>query len=122
MPNAGLADRNRPAGGKPPAFFFLWAVGTALVLFILLDNLRPPEQQYLVRFSVSMIEHYQADVSEPLGEKGVNPCRFNPSCSRYARTALLRHGFLKGGTLSVWRILRCNPFYGNPPINEPVPQ
>jgi len=97
-------------------------VGTALILFMLLDNLRPPEQQCLVRLSVSMIARYQVDVSGPLGEKGVHPCRFEPSCSRYARTALLRHGFLKGGALSVWRILRCNPFYGDPPIHDPVPE
>ena len=37
-------------------------------------------------------------------------CRFAPSCSAYGREALLRHGALKGTLLTVWRVLRCNPF------------
>lgn len=36
-------------------------------------------------------------------------CRFQPSCSAYAREALLRHGAIKGTLLAAWRILRCNP-------------
>jgi hypothetical protein len=37
-------------------------------------------------------------------------CRFTPSCSVYAITAIERFGALKGGFLSVKRIARCNPF------------
>lgn len=37
-------------------------------------------------------------------------CRFQPTCSAYAREALSKHGFLKGLALSVWRIARCHPF------------
>jgi hypothetical protein len=37
-------------------------------------------------------------------------CRFEPSCSAYARDALLTHGSAKGTILAVWRVLRCNPF------------
>ena len=36
-------------------------------------------------------------------------CRFEPSCSHYAREALLRHGAVKGTALAIWRVLRCNP-------------
>ncbi|MHC4973124.1 MAG: membrane protein insertion efficiency factor YidD [Planctomycetota bacterium] len=36
-------------------------------------------------------------------------CRFEPSCSRYARDALLTHGAFKGTALAAWRVLRCNP-------------
>jgi putative membrane protein insertion efficiency factor len=36
-------------------------------------------------------------------------CRFEPSCSQYARDALLTHGACKGTALAVWRVLRCNP-------------
>lgn len=36
-------------------------------------------------------------------------CRFTPSCSEYARLAILRYGAVKGGLKAVWRILRCNP-------------
>lgn len=37
-------------------------------------------------------------------------CKYYPSCSSYAVTALKKHGALKGTVLAVWRILRCNPF------------
>ncbi|MDR0804360.1 MAG: membrane protein insertion efficiency factor YidD [Oscillospiraceae bacterium] len=37
-------------------------------------------------------------------------CRFNPSCSEYALTAITRFGFWKGGWLAFRRVCRCNPF------------
>lgn len=54
---------------------------------------------YLVRF-------YQKYIS-PLKP---SCCRFYPTCSTYAIEALQKHGFCKGGLLSIYRILRCNPF------------
>ena len=36
-------------------------------------------------------------------------CRYEPSCSAYARECLAKHGALKGTLLTIWRILRCNP-------------
>ncbi|WP_319582062.1 membrane protein insertion efficiency factor YidD [uncultured Pseudodesulfovibrio sp.] len=36
-------------------------------------------------------------------------CRFYPSCSEYAREALIRHGAFKGSLLTLWRLLRCQP-------------
>ncbi|MCL2741981.1 MAG: membrane protein insertion efficiency factor YidD [Oscillospiraceae bacterium] len=38
-------------------------------------------------------------------------CRFTPTCSAYALSAFEKYGFLKGLRLSVWRVLRCNPFH-----------
>lgn len=37
-------------------------------------------------------------------------CKYYPSCSRYAVQALEKHGAVKGSILTVWRILRCNPW------------
>lgn len=37
-------------------------------------------------------------------------CRFVPTCSEYALAAFKKYGFFKGFVLTVWRILRCNPF------------
>ena len=37
-------------------------------------------------------------------------CRFTPSCSAYALEAFTKRGFFVGLILTVWRILRCNPF------------
>jgi len=45
-------------------------------------------------------------------------CRFLPTCSEYAVTAIKRYGPLKGGMLSLQRILRCHPF--NPGGYDPV--
>lgn len=47
-------------------------------------------------------------------------CRYYPSCSEYAVTALKRYGLLKGSFLSLKRILRCNPFF--PGGYDPVPE
>jgi putative membrane protein insertion efficiency factor len=47
-------------------------------------------------------------------------CRFYPSCSAYAVTALERFGLFRGGWLAVRRLLRCHPW--NPGGVDHVPQ
>lgn len=42
--------------------------------------------------------------------KGYSSCKYYPTCSAYALEAVEKYGALKGGILSIWRILRCNPF------------
>lgn len=39
-------------------------------------------------------------------------CRYYPSCSRYSMEAYQQRGLLLGIVLTVWRLLRCNPFSG----------
>ncbi|MDR0986903.1 MAG: membrane protein insertion efficiency factor YidD [Ruminococcus sp.] len=37
-------------------------------------------------------------------------CKYYPTCSSYAKTAIMTHGAFRGTILAAWRILRCNPF------------
>jgi putative membrane protein insertion efficiency factor len=46
-------------------------------------------------------------------------CRYTPTCSQYAIEALQKYGPLKGGWLSIKRIVSCNPFGGHG--HQPVP-
>lgn len=47
-------------------------------------------------------------------------CRFQPTCSNYAKEALEKHGFVKGGWLALRRILSCHPWgrSGYDPVPE----
>ena len=38
-------------------------------------------------------------------------CRFEPTCSEYARQALRKYGLWKGGFLALRRLMRCNPYF-----------
>ncbi|MHC4547182.1 MAG: membrane protein insertion efficiency factor YidD [Planctomycetota bacterium] len=57
------------------------------------------------RLLVGLVDLYRKLISPLLPPL----CRFEPSCSQYAREALQRHGALKGALLAAWRVLRCNP-------------
>lgn len=48
-------------------------------------------------------------------------CRFLPTCSNYALDALSKHGAIRGGWLTIRRLLRCHPWGGSgyDPVPEP---
>lgn len=47
-------------------------------------------------------------------------CRYFPTCSEYALTAVERYGAARGGAMAAWRVLRCNPLSkgGYDPVPE----
>jgi len=55
---------------------------------------------------VGLIRLYQVVLSPLLGQR----CRYYPSCSTYSMDAIRTHGPIKGLVLTVWRVLRCNPW------------
>ena len=61
------------------------------------------------------IRFYQIAISPLLGPS----CRFTPTCSEYARQAIVKHGPFKGLWLAVRRLLRCHPWGGSG--YDPVP-
>ncbi|HZV27202.1 MAG TPA: membrane protein insertion efficiency factor YidD [Acidothermaceae bacterium] len=69
----------------------------------------------LAQLLVVPIEGYRRFISPFLGQR----CRFAPSCSAYAVTALQTHGAIRGLWLAARRIARCHPW--NPGGVDPVP-
>jgi len=69
----------------------------------------------IAKLLVLPIRFYQFAISPLLGPS----CRFTPTCSEYAKQAILKHGPIKGLGLAIWRILRCNPWGGSG--YDPVP-
>jgi putative membrane protein insertion efficiency factor len=68
------------------------------------------------RLLIGLIKLYQFLLSPFLGQN----CRFHPTCSQYAVEAINEHGVLKGGYLSMRRIIKCHPF--NEGGLDPVPK
>jgi putative membrane protein insertion efficiency factor len=61
----------------------------------------------MTRILVFLLEVYKRRIS-PLLPRA---CRFSPTCSEYARLALLKHGLWRGSFLATGRLLRCQPFH-----------
>jgi uncharacterized protein len=64
---------------------------------------------------ILVIRMYQIVLSPLMGGQ----CRFHPTCSEYAIEAYRLHNPLRATGLTVWRLVRCNPFGGHG--YDPVP-
>ena len=65
---------------------------------------------------LALIKFYRSAISPHT----VPSCKYTPTCSQYGLEAIERFGALKGAALTIWRILRCNPFSkgGYDPVPE----
>lgn len=68
------------------------------------------------KFFLWLIKFYQTAISVHTSAK----CKYYPTCSNYGLEAIERFGAVKGLALTIWRILRCNPFSkgGYDPVPE----
>ncbi|WP_166987827.1 membrane protein insertion efficiency factor YidD [Canibacter zhoujuaniae] len=57
-------------------------------------------------FAIGFMRLYRAIISPLYGDV----CKYYPSCSRYALEAYQQRSFVIATGLTVWRLLRCNPF------------
>ena len=68
------------------------------------------------KFFLKLIRLYQRFISPMFPPR----CRFYPTCSSYAYTAIERFGVIRGGWLALRRISKCHPFH--PGGYDPVPE
>jgi len=61
----------------------------------------------VTRLLVFLLDLYKRRISPLLPRS----CRFSPTCSEYARLAILKHGPFSGGLLAAGRLMRCQPFH-----------
>ncbi|MGV6989851.1 membrane protein insertion efficiency factor YidD [Testudinibacter sp. P80/BLE/0925] len=64
---------------------------------------------------IVLIKGYRLGISPLLGPR----CRFNPTCSQYGLEAIRTHGAVKGGWLTLKRVLKCHPLSAGG--DDPVP-
>lgn len=55
---------------------------------------------------IAFVKFWRALISPLYG----NVCKYHPSCSAYGLRALQTRGAMVGSLLTIWRILRCNPW------------
>lgn len=84
--------------------------------FIFIHMKREKNKKFMKQICIKLIKFYQKNIS-PLKRPC---CRFEPTCSEYSVQAFSQYGFLRGFILSIFRIVRCNPFgkYGYDPLPE----
>jgi putative membrane protein insertion efficiency factor len=60
----------------------------------------------LKKLFIFLIKFYQKYISPMKTTR----CPYYPTCSCYGLEAVEKYGAIKGGSLAIWRIIRCNPF------------
>ncbi len=85
----GATHAESPAPAHTPALPLIWRIANAPFIAVI----------YLYRFTLSPIIGGQ--------------CRFTPTCSHYGLECYRAFNTFRATRLTLWRILRCNPFGGH---------
>jgi len=75
-------------------------------IYLVLEAFLPVPWQPTAWVARGAIRAYQAVLSPAIPTQ----CKFTPTCSQYGLACVQKYGTLRGGVLTTWRILRCNPF------------
>jgi putative membrane protein insertion efficiency factor len=78
----------------------------------------------MTRLLLAALAFYKRWLSPAVHSLGVGGCRFQPTCSDYAVTAIALHGPQRGTALALGRLLRCHPFSrgGLDQVPRPAPR
>lgn len=93
-----MLTRNPAKEAKQPATFPNIKTSSDFVLNLLAVT--------VTRGMIALVRVYQVTISPFTRPR----CRYQPTCSEYARQALSIHGFSKGLLLAIRRLARCHPF------------
>jgi len=85
-------------------------LAAALVLCVLAANAQS--------IAIASIHAYQRTLSPAAARIGLR-CRFTPTCSRFAETAIMRDGVIRGGVRALARVARCGPWTPQGTLDEP---
>jgi putative membrane protein insertion efficiency factor len=70
------------------------------------DSERAQAQSLPARAALLVLGFYKAAISPWMPRA----CRYEPTCSLYAREAIERYGLRRGSWLALCRLARCHPF------------
>ena len=62
-----------------------------------------------MKIIIKLIDWYKRNISSWLESKNIR-CKYYPTCSQYMKQVIEKYGVIKGLSLGIFRILRCNPF------------
>ena len=60
------------------------------------------------KIMINIINFYQKHISIYFEKIGIK-CKYYPTCSEYAKQAIIKYGLFKGGWMGIKRICRCHP-------------
>ncbi|MEW6556489.1 MAG: membrane protein insertion efficiency factor YidD [Elusimicrobiota bacterium] len=95
---------------------FLLSIFTFIIFEIIFAENNIETTSILQDSSIKLIDYYQKYISTIKGQT----CRFNPTCSNFAKESILKFGFFTGFLMASDRLQRCNYFgeWGNDPVEK----